>query len=422
MSQGLPSLQDVDLRAGATPPHRQLYRHRVRMSRGGGTTIDEPNLGLPAAVSGLQAMLTPTLATHPGGTVLNSIGTTTGPRIVIPLPAALATATAISSGTVVPTPITGAAGTAKSPEAPLPSMLIDTEWFYPQAYPKEIQQYLTTSFVFRYRPSDPAKIVEDTQEFLRAAYRTLHDVGLDIKISDGLRQLFDEITSSDAAGNPLHRYNESEATSSFYLILAYVVSTVLWTSGAGKQLRNYPAVTYPGVIMSCYVYRLTRYYNDVSKVMGLSSPIAVKPYLVSGGRTAATATARLLEHGEPTRDLTLGEAYQSIPPLTADLFIVAQYLTGRLTSTTNCSQETYAALQQAALNVPGLDDVVVAKNIGLDYPDKSNPLAQKIVDARCSYFLGLIQGKIRPDDESAAVPGGPPGIALTAILKFTASP
>lgn len=405
MSQGLPSLQDIVLPTGQTPPHRELYRRRVRMSRGASNTIQEPNMGLPTASSGFQAMLTPTPATHPGGTTLTSIGVAAdAPRIVIPLPAALATAVTTSSGTVTPTPVGG-----QKPS--LPTMLVDSEWFYPQSYPAEIQQFLTTSYAFNYRPSDPAKIVQDTQEFLRVAYLHLSDVGLDIKLSPALLQIFSQISSyDDKTGKPKHVYEESPLTSNFYLIMAYVVSSILFAQGTSRPLRSYSQVTYPGVIMASYVVRLTRYYNDLSAKMGITP---TKPYLRYGGRNAPTTEAALRSHGEETGadPAARPEAYTAIPIITVLLFRAAQYATGRLTSTTNCPADTYLALQDAALNVPNLSPTVAEKNVLLDLPDPTNPLAQSIIDARCAYYVALITGKIRPDVEYAAVPGPTTGVS-----------
>lgn len=409
----LPPLQDFTVPTGV-PPHRELYRRKDRVSRGALHNVADASsmMGLPTAKSGLEAMFTPTSATHSGGTIVTHIGSSTAaPRIVIPLPAALATATAIATGQVVPTPITAASGTAAAPTAPLPSMLIDTEWFYPQAYPVELIPYLSNGFSFDLKPKTPGEVIEITQEFLRDAYTLRSTVGLDFPVAPGLAKIFSEICKENDDGSPVHPYGESDATRNMYMILAYVMSTQLWTLGFSRPARNYTEVTYPGVIIASYIYRASTYYVDIMNALGLK---ATEPYLRSGGRARSTDTTVLRLFGGTE---TLADpkpkmpAIIAIPTITRNLRISADYATGRQSSTTKCSTATYTALQDTALNVKGLADDVATTNVMILIPPKTNPLRQQIMDARCSYYLGLIRKTIKPDDVSAGVPGGDPGIA-----------
>jgi hypothetical protein len=300
----------------------------------------------------------------------------------------------------------------------MPSMAIDTEWFYPQAYPPEVRQYLATSWSFDVRPKTAATIIEDTQEFLRHAYGDLPRVGLDIKIAAGLQEMFKELTFMDPHTNvPKHPYSESEAVKTSYMVLAYVMSTLIWTNGGHKPLRDYKEVTYPGVIASAYVYRMTTYYIDLSNALGLLGPNVAQPYIRGGGHTMSTMTDELLNHGTPLEHCSKQEypncsmsALTAVPIITYILRLAAEYALGKKTDLTNCSDALYAALQDAALNVKGLDDTIATANIMLQVPEQTNPNAQRITDARCQYFLGLIQKKISPRDSSAAIPGGAPGL------------
>ena len=404
------SLQDLTIPTGRAP-HRELYQRRERRSRGGEHHINEPNMGLPKAASGLQAMLT----TQSGG-IVNHLGTSTsGPRLVIPLPAALATATAMAKGIIVPTPVAGAAGTPASPNSPLPSMAIDIEWFNVTAYPPEIQQYLAIGWSFGLKPTSAATIMETTQVFLRHAYTNLASIGLNIAISAGLTEIFNEVvqTNDDIYRTPKHPYGESEAVNNIYMIMAYVISTLLWTNGAHRPLREYAEVTYPGVIMASYVRSLLVYYVDISNNMGLLGPSAPRPYLRGGGHTTSSPTSVMLYHGDTSAlaDLSGKDfAFTMIPVIAHSLRIAAEYILGKKTLTGSCDKPTYAALQDAALNVRNLDATVAKSTILFEYPDKTNPVRQKIADTRCTYYLALIQKKIRPGDTAAAVAGGTPGI------------
>jgi hypothetical protein len=382
MATGLPPLQDITLPQGG-PPHRALYRRR---QSGVSHPIDEgpnPILGTGGVSSGLQAIMTPTLSTHGGGATIGHLGASmTGPRIMIPFPAALLTASAMASDKLIPTSVAGVADKGNTP-----SMMIDSEWFSIQAYPVEIRQYLATGFSFDDMPRSAAETMEKTQGLLRKAYLYLDQVGLNLKIGAGFQQMFGELVKCDATKvKPLHPYNENPTTSNMYMVLAYVLSTLLWTAGATKPLRDYPEVTYPGVIVASYVVRMTSYYKDLSKAVG--------GVFLYGGPTASL---------NPTPKL--GSAINSIPSITFSLRGSIDYVTGRKPADT-CSEAGYVSLQQAALNIKGINK----KLVELKIPPRTDPLGEKIRDARCKYYLGLVKGTIKPDDLSAGIPGGDPGI------------
>lgn len=408
-STSVPPLHDISTSTTALPAHR-----RVKISRGARHQIEESTgiMAGGATASGLQALLTPTLATQVGPTTLSHFGSTTNvARITIPLPAVLATATLMSKGSLTATSPLTKEDLQKTP----PTMMIDTEWFSVDAYPTVIRRYLASGFNFDLKPSDPGSVVKDTQIFLRSAYANLDNVGLNIKIADAFKKLFDEILDTDTeggVGRPDHPYEESDLVANVYQVAAYVISKLLWNAKATNPLRDYPEVTYPGVIMASYVGRLTRYYTDLSKIMKLDDPKSPKPYLPVGGRETQVDESLIKHLGDRKYKPVhlLSYAVINIPLLTAQLRIAADYATGRKTDTKNCSPMTYKALQDAALNVKGLDEKTIVNNIYIMIPPSDNPLSDQIKDTRCSYFLGLIQNTIGPLDVSKSVPGGAPGI------------
>lgn len=392
------------------------------LSRGSSHVIEEPMSSFGGVQSGLQAMLMPTASTHPGATVLSHIGvSSSGPRIVIPLPAALATATALMGGGIVPTPIAGASGTTAAPAAPLPSMLIDSEWFMPQSYPPLLQQYISASFAFDLRPTSPISVIEVTQHFLRTAYTNRNALGLTIKIADGLKAIFDDLTSmvyTGKVGRPKHPYGESEATNTGYLVLAYVMSTILWTTDKNAlTIRNYPEVTYPGVIMASIISRMVVWYHDVSAALGLLN--SDTPYLNAGGTLDVSDTSAVLNHADSDKSALNARRSQfinAVPSIAVVLKTAALFATKRLTLAPgdNCTKEQYKALQDAALNVKGLSKNIAREAIILNAPVLgSSGNAQTIMNTRCLFMQGLIRGTISPTDEVAAstIPhDGGPGI------------
>lgn len=408
-TSALPPTQDILIpQSGAMPNHRTLYRQRSARSRGASHVIADGDPLLGGVGSGLHAMLTPTLATHSGGTILSHTGSSiAGPRIVIPLPAALAVGTALAPSGVVPTPIVGASGTAAVPTAAFPSMLIDSEWFFVQAYPVEIRQYLTTAYSFDVKPTSPEDVVEKTQELLRSTFRNLKAVGLTLEIGKGLKAIFDEVTAPHPSDKkkPKHPFNESQETKNLYYILAYVVSNLLWVQGTSLPIRNYPELTYPGVIVASFVVRMTGYYLDLSAKLKVGTTANPRPYLRAGGLKDITETSLLTQHGNlGSQQLPTLSAINSIPTITAGLKISAMFATGRSTISVNinCEKKTYAALQDAALNVPGLTPLVIEQILMKKEDSKTNLLSDKIAAARCTFYAGLIQGTILPGDDAAA--------------------
>lgn len=396
-ASALPELQEISVPQEVMPPHKQLYQKRQRLTRGSSHRAPEaPGSGLLTGSlgGGLAGMLTST-----AGTTLSHIGSSaSAPRIVIPLPAALATATHFSTGEVIPTPVGGASGSPAKPESALPSMLVDSEWFFIQSYPEELRQYLTTSFSFDLKPTSPVQIVELTWKMLVDAYNYASKINMDIKIADGLKTIFSKLVKVKD-GKYEHPYTENEETRALYLILAYVFSTQLWLAGYNLPLRNYPEVTYPGVIMASFVSRMKTYYLDLSKELGLSPT----QYKQDGGRLSSSDTSALLRHGQlasvknPLASIEAKPAaILNIPRLALQLRRAADFATNRTTNTTNCDELSYESLKDAALNMPGLDDVLASKILALKDPDSKDPLSGKITDARCAYFLGIIKKTITP--------------------------
>lgn len=413
----LPEPQDIVVPSGSAM--RASFKRRERLSRGKQHTIEDASAAvLTGGVgSGLQAMLTPTAATHAGGTILTHIGTSmVGPRIVIPMPAALATVAAMVSGTG---PASAPAVAGAAPE-PLPSMAVDTEWFSIEAYPVELRQYLVGSFTFDLRPRSPSDVVELTAEMLRQAYRTLSKLGMGLKMAPGLVKIFKTVSAdrNDKDKGPLHPYNESEATRTLYLMMAYVVSTLLWAADGPGALRKYPEPTYPGVIIASFVVRMAAYYRDVSAVLGLTTP-----YLRAGGRRHLTDTTTLLHLREtaPVNQLARTTGIINIPAATLSLLTVLNYASGRVTQIDPCPGNVYSALQDGALNVKGVTDAVATQSIMLKIPPNTNPLQQQIVNARCAYYVGLLRKTINPGDESAAagIAGGEQGIEDLSVPPDT---
>lgn len=402
---------DQDLGQEITIPSSAglMRSRRERVSRGRQHIIPDQNEksipsnpgGGEGVTSGLHAMLTPTNSTHPGGTTLSHIGTATaGPRIVIPLPAALTAATGGVSTPIGTTP------------PPLPTMLIDSEWFFLESYPPELRQYLATSYTFDVKPKQPGEVVEMTAELLRNAYKCLKPMHLNIEIPEAFKVLFDDLTSDVKdvqPPTPKHPYNESQATQTLYLVLAYILSVLLLKANGPGSLRSYTEVTYPGVIIATYLFRLRTFYNDVSKKLGLSNTV---PYLTAGGRRNITETGSLMRIGD--RSTSQSEplptaAINQIPLLATRLRIVTTYLNATPTPKfTSCSFEDYYALQDAALNVKGIRDLppdsLVVKTIMLKRQSaKTDPYAEKVGSARCTYFMALLNGTIKPEDERAVV-------------------
>ncbi len=389
MGEAVPQSIEVP---GGMPPHRAIYQRRERRSRGRLHEVPQAAGNLPTAASGLQAIVTPTLATGPGGTTLTQIGSIAGggPRLVIPLPAVLATATAMTTGSVSPTPA-AIATAAASGTSDLPSIALDSEWFSIQAYPEVLRPYLSTGYTFDIMPTTPGDWIAKTALFLRVSYNKLKVVGLELQLARGLRELFDELVKPGPGNTALHPYGENETTNNGYMILAYVLSTLLWKNGANRPLRNYTEATYPGVIVASYVQRLTAYYADLSKAMKLTNP-----YLHAGGRGQTTDTSVLKREDSLQSSVP---ALNYLPIITGDMRMVAEYVTGRKPSLVgDCDSDTYFALQDAALNVPNLSDAVAKKFIALKRPDRTAPGYQSTINTRCLLYYNLITGKMKPDD------------------------
>lgn len=405
----LPPLQDISIsgRGGrGLPIHRALYKQREKSSRGANHVVPESTINTGQPVGGaLQAIVAQSAAT-----VISQMGNPSlgGPRIVIPIPAVLVTVTAIASGMPGALP----AGQPQDTAAPMPSLQLDSEWFFPQAYPQEIRQYLVSNYSFDLRPQNSVDILEKTQTFLRQAYKRLPNVGLIFKMSSGFKTMFDELTAENN-NIPKHPYTESDMVRNGYMILAYVMSTVLWNAGAASSIRQYSEPTYPGVIMASYVARLTGYYNDISKVLGLSPD---KPFLRRGILGQPTDSANIRSQGGiiGKEIKPLSPAVINIPSITSEMMLLAQFATKRKTDPKECidNPALYPALKEGALNVKGLDLNVAKTTIDLEAPPSTvdKALREQILTTRCTYFIGLITGSIKPSDTLLASPGLPAGL------------
>lgn len=385
----------------------RLYRRRNKpLNRGAASHVIDAELtrplSTPTPMSGLHAMLTPTPATHAGSTVLTHVGSAAsgGPRIVIPLPAVLATATALSSKR--PDATTAISSTPSSQQSP-PSMLVDNEWFMLQSYPRDIQEFIATSFTLGLpSPMPRGGIIEATQQFLRQAYVMLEDIQVRIPIPSGLKSLFDRLVLTKS-NQPVHPYGENEDVNNAYYVLAYVLSTQLWNRDEyGAKFHNYNEVTYPGVIVVTYLSRLTQWYKDLSQVLGIGGATGIN-YLRDGGRIEKTDDANIVSRPDrPKRNFL-----DSLPGMTNQLRIAASIATNRLTIQLDslCSLEEFYALRDAVLNIPNLNREIVneiVKNYNKTKFNSRDPRDSKIFTTRCLYLQGLLRRTISPDDVQAA--------------------
>lgn len=253
--------------------------------------------------------------------------TTSASRITIPLPAVMSSITSISTGRIL-------ADDGRGQESQA-SLALDSEWFFLDSYPPDLRYYLSTRFSFDVRPKDSEDLFRITDGLLRNAYRNLNNVGLNIPIAKGLEDVFNRLTAVDPNdGRPLHPFNARDPENrSLYMILAYVLSVLLWKIGASNPQRSYTEPTYPGVIIASFVSRLDAYYYDIMKKLAINVP------LISASSTSPSITK---------------VGINEIPNLTASMRETAENLYGVVDPEKYCN-DVDLAKDIALILYPGLD-------------------------------------------------------------------
>lgn len=339
--------------------------------------------------SGMAAFLTPSQATYPGSSIFTHVGTSAqGQRIVVPIPSLLSTPSSLSSGVV---PLEAVANASIITNQKQPSILTDIEWFNISSYPEDIREFLLTSYNMNYHPQD---IVGGTDQLIRSAYKNLHKLGFMIKYSVSLKTIFDNLTSfNPTTKKPAFPYNQSVEVSNLYIVLLFVMTTLLNNLGnVTRPIRSYPELTYPGIIISAILVRMVGYYRDLSAVLGLNTTTPPLPFLRYGRVTRKSPALQLVEN-KPESSKPKG--ILELPGIAVMLKTAAEYATNRVNKTSGFTRLEYESLQMAALNVKDVTAEIANQRILLGIPSES-PSKNSIIDVRCLYFISLIRGTIKP--------------------------
>jgi hypothetical protein len=306
-------------------PVRRKRRHE-------GPDITEPSANPRKPVAGLEAIMS---SGH------HAIHSSTGIRISVPLPES----------------ILQESGLTQSKEKP--TLLLDTEWFFLDSYPKEIRPYILSFGNFDTRPSTSEEILKLTSNFLMEAYTLRNNIGLNVNPPKILDKPFGVLVEETGTGY-VHKYGESEEINGVFISLAYVFSLMLLNAGATLPLRSYTEISYPGIIVASYVNRMTGYYNAIT-----SSSDLLK------GK-------HFLTHGVQQKSFSITH----IPFYTNKLRITAEYITGRKILT-SCDEELYEVLQESILNVKDLPRILSQKIASTHY-DQGNP---NHMNELCRFYL-----------------------------------
>lgn len=244
---------------------------------------------------------------------------------------------------------------------PNEDLLIDMEWYSILAYPKPMVQYYLSSYDFDYRPK---RIFDESDEFLRKAYKFLEVSNLNISFGHQLRTTFNELRKEDTNGKPLYPINQSAEIRNHYLLLAYSMTRLLFEKKATIPLRNYTQMTYPGVIAASYVLRSYGFYKVILDTLKID---------------------KFSEKARKKEKVKKPIGFNNIPSITAHLSREALFVTGRNETVSNYAKHDYFALQNLVLNIPDIDQQTIDERIKLPFPEDPEK-----VNMRCNYYIQLI--------------------------------